>query len=65
MVKTFENANNLEIKYEFTDRRKGDKAIVFADPTLAKIVLNWKPKKNLVDMCRDGWNWQLKNPKGY
>ncbi len=65
LVKTFENANNLEIKYEFTHRRKGDKAIVFADPTLATSILNWKPKKNLVDMCRDGWNWQLKNPKGY
>ena len=27
--------------------------------------LNWKPKLNLKNMCKDGWNWQQKNPNGY
>ena len=43
----------------------GDNAIVIADNSLAKSILNWKPKRNLEDMCRDGWNWQLNNPNGY
>jgi len=28
-------------------------------------VLGWKAEKNLVDMCRDTWNWQKQNPNGY
>jgi len=27
--------------------------------------LGWKAEKNLEDMCRDAWNWQKNNPKGY
>ena len=30
-----------------------------------KSILNWIPKRNIDDICRDGWNWQLKNPNGY
>jgi len=28
-------------------------------------VLGWKAEKTLTDMCRDSWNWQSKNPKGF
>lgn len=31
-----------------------------ADPSLAENVLGWKASKNLVDMCVDHWNWELK-----
>ena len=27
--------------------------------------LGWKAKYNLVDMCRDSWNWQKNNPNGF
>ena len=27
--------------------------------------LGWKAKMSLADMCRDMWNWQTKNPKGF
>ena len=26
----------------------------------AKEILGWESKKNLEEMCKDGWNWQLK-----
>ena len=42
----------------------GDNAFVVADNSLAKSILNWIPKRNIDDICRDGWNWQLKNPNG-
>jgi len=32
---------------------------------LAKSVLNWEPKRNIKDICKNGWNWQLRNPTGY
>ena len=65
LVKTFELVNNLKINYVFGARRPGDKGIVFANSDLAKDLLKWKPKRNIVNMCKDGWNWQLKNPEGY
>lgn len=65
LIETFESINNLRLNYSFVGRRDGDKAVVFADANLAKTLLNWQATRNLVDMCRDGWNWQQKNPCGY
>ena len=47
------------------DRRPGDLATGYADPTKGLEKLGWKAEKTLVDMCRDSWNWQSKNPMGY
>lgn len=65
VVKAFEKANDIEIPYEITARRPGDAAICYADPSKAEKELNWKAERDLVDMCRDAWNWQQKNPNGY
>ena len=40
-------------------------AFVVADNSLAKSILKWIPKKNIEAICRNGWNWQLKNPGGF
>ena len=65
MVKAFEQANNLTLPYKIVDRRPGDLATCYADPTKSAEVLGWKAEKNLVDMCRDSWRWQSQNPMGY
>ncbi len=65
LIKKFEQVNNVPIPFSFEDKRKGDHAFVVADNSLAKLILNWTPKFSLEKMCEDGWNWQLKNPKGY
>ena len=65
LINTFQKVNNIEIPYIFLDRRKGDIAKVIADNSLAIKELNWIPKRNLDDMCRDGWKWQKDNPYGY
>ncbi|MBR5942432.1 MAG: UDP-glucose 4-epimerase GalE [Clostridia bacterium] len=64
-VKAFESANGLEIPYDIVERRPGDIAECYADPTLAEKELGWRAEKDLVDMCRDAWNWQKNNPDGY
>ena len=61
LIQTFENTNQVKIPYSFAPRRKGDKGFVVADNKFAKKVLNWEPKKNLEEMCFDGWNYLLKN----
>ncbi len=58
LIKTFEKVNNLKINYEFAFRRDGDIAKSLANINLMLKTLNWKPQKNIEDMCRDGWKWQ-------
>ena len=65
VIKQFEKATGQKIPYEITERRPGDIAISYADPSLANAELNWKAEKDLLTMCKDGWNWQKKNPDGY
>ena len=65
MVKAFEIASGCDIPFEIVDRREGDVAECYADPTLAKMKLHWKAKLGLNEMCKDTWNWQSMNPHGY
>jgi len=65
VVKTFELVSKRKIPYEFSKKRLGDLAECYADPFLANSDLQWKAKLNLEDICRDVWNFQIKNPMGY
>ena len=65
IVHTFEAANELTIPYEITPRRPGDIAVCYADAARARELLGWQAKRDLNAMCRDAWNWQKQNPKGY
>ena len=65
IVKAYEAATGIKIKYEIVDRRPGDIDECYADPTRAYEVLGWKAEYNIEDMCRDSNNWQQKNPNGY
>ena len=57
LVETFQETNNINVPYEFVERREGDVGTVVADNSLANKILNWKPKRTIRDMCKDGWNW--------
>ena len=65
MVHAFEEANGVKVPYRIAPRRAGDIAECYADATKSREVLGWKAEKTLMDMCRDSWNWQSKNPNGY
>ena len=65
MVNAFSKACGKDVKYKIVDRRPGDVASCYADPTKAREELGFVTKHNLDDMCRDLWNWQTKNPNGY
>lgn len=65
LVKSFEKATGILIPYSIQGRRNGDVPSSYSDPTKANVELSWKAEKNIEDMCRDGWNWQKKNPDGY
>lgn len=65
MVKAFSKASGVDVKYKITDRRPGDIASCYADPSKARDELGFEAKHTLEDMCRDLWKWQTQNPNGY
>lgn len=65
MVNAFERASGKKVPYEIVDRRAGDIAKCFADPSYAKETLGWSAIKSIDKMCQDSWKWQSNNPNGY
>jgi len=57
LIHTFEKVNSVKVPYEISNKREGDIAVAFADPTHALKFISWRSKKNLEDMCRDVWRW--------
>lgn len=65
LVKAFEKACGFEISKEVAPRRAGDRAEIYATPTLALEDLGWKTELTIDEMCADTWRWQSENPDGY
>lgn len=65
VVRAFEAVTGQPIPYRVVERRPGDIAQCYADPSRAERELGWKAQRGITEMCRDAWNWQLKNPDGY
>ena len=61
LIETFENINKVKIPYKFFEKRSGDAPFLLANCSLAKNTINWETKKNLNDMCKDGWNYAKQN----
>ena len=61
MVKAFESATGKKVPYKIAPRRAGDIATCYADPKKAKEELGWEATKTLEDMCKDSWNYIVKN----
>lgn len=53
MIHAFEKASGKSLPYRITDRRPGDLAKVYADPTKAERELNWKATHTIEDAMRD------------
>ena len=61
LINTFENVNNITIKYKITPRRPGDVTSIYTDTTLANNKLKWKAKRSLEESLRTAYLWELKN----
>jgi UDP-glucose 4-epimerase len=59
LIHTFENITSQKLNYKITDKRQGDAIAVFADTTLANKILGWKTERDLENMIRTAWNWEL------
>ncbi len=63
LVETFKKVNNIDVPYKIVDRRPGDIAECYADPTKAYEELGWKAELGIEDMCKDSYNFILKQNK--
>ena len=65
LVRAYEVASGRAVPYQIVDRRPGDVAACWADPTAAQAELGWTAKLDLARMCEDSWRWQQRNPNGF
>ena len=65
VLKAYEKACGKTLQYQIVQRRPGDIAACYADPSKAQTELGWKAELSIDRMCADSWNWQSKNPNGY
>ena len=61
VLNTFMKVNNVDVKYKIVGRRSGDVASCFANPEKALKGLGFKTTKSLEEMCRDAYNFAIKN----
>ncbi len=64
-VRAFETASGRPVPYEVVDRRPGDIATCYADPSAAQRDLGWKATSGIAEACADAWRWQSANPHGF
>lgn len=57
IMHAFEEANHAALPHRFADRRPGDLAEIFADPSKAKMELNWETTHTIEDAMRDTINF--------
>lgn len=65
LIKAFEEASGTTIPYTVVERREGDVAACYADPSKARQELHWRTEKSVANACKDAWKWQSQNPDGY
>jgi len=59
VINSFEKVTGLKLNYAITGRRAGDIEKVWADTTYANDELGWKSVRDLDEMMRSAWDWEL------
>lgn len=57
IIRATESVLGRPVPYEVVERRPGDPATVYADPTSANLVLGWTATRGLSDIVRDAFSW--------
>lgn len=61
LVNAFMNVNKVDVTYEIVERRPGDIATCYADPSKAEQELGSKAELTIEDMVRDAWKFEMNN----
>jgi UDP-glucose 4-epimerase len=58
VIEAFKRASGRPVPYEIVERRPGDIASCYANPSKAQKALHWSAKMTLDQACQDAWKWQ-------
>jgi UDP-glucose 4-epimerase len=58
LIDAFQRTTGVRIPHEVVDRRPGDVAATYADPSRAAHELGWRAEHGIDRMCEDAWRWQ-------
>jgi UDP-glucose 4-epimerase len=59
LIKSYERASGQRIPYRLAHRRAGDVAASYADASMAQSVLGFRARRDLAEMCRTSWAWEM------
>ena len=63
VFKTCEEITGKKISVKVCPRREGDPAVLVADNSKAKTVLNWQPKRDLKHSIKTAYEWEMLNER--
>ena len=61
MITALESITNQKVNYTITPRRSGDADSLVADTTIAKEVLKYSPKYDIIDILKTAYEWHNGN----
>lgn len=61
LVKKYEESNKVKLKFKIVDRRSGDVAKLYCNPSKAKRELSWTCNYNIYDMCKSSYNYEKRS----
>lgn len=65
-VEACKEATGVNVSVSYLDRRPGDYAEVYSDPSKIKMELNWTAQHvDLKQSLADAWRWRQQHQNGY
>jgi len=65
VIRGLEKVTGRQLPWRTEERRPGDAAQCWADPSRATAELGWLASRGLQEMLVDHWRWQEQNPDGF
>ena len=65
LIEITESVTGRSLPHRVSDRRPGDPASVYADPTLIRAVLGWRATRDLREIITSAYRWHERHPDGY
>ena len=62
-INAFEESTGTKLNYEVGPRRAGDVVAIYANFDAAREKLGWSPSRNIHDIMKTAWAWEVKKNK--
>lgn len=58
-IDAFKEATGQDLNFEIGPKRPGDVVAIYANNDLAQNELGWKPERNIQEIMKSAWEWEL------